>query len=92
VGDKRRVISVDAEGKITSLYDDDFPLPEGKTKIVRASRVEPDPEGGWRVTLTRHPALGSSGGKILARNVVKRRDALSLEVEAVNKILLKKKG
>lgn len=77
-------------GVIRTLYKDD--LPKGKQTVARASNVEPDPAGGWTVQLTDHPLNGAHAGKVIARNVERREDALKAEVDYINTHILGAKG
>lgn len=85
-----RVYVIDEQGNITTLYSDDLPVAKlGQQKISRASNVEPSPDGnGWLVQLADNPLNGEHAGRVIARNVQRRDEAIRLEVEYINKHIL----
>ncbi len=70
------VIAFDALGRARSVYNDDLApvlAALGPTSVVRASHVEPDPDGGWYADLT------PVGGPVL-RGFKLRQEALDAEL------------
>lgn len=74
-------IMFEPDGSVRFIHDDDLAeLFEGEeTKTVRASRVEPHPDGGWAADMS------PSGGPVLygkdGKPFLTRRAALAAEVE-----------
>jgi hypothetical protein len=80
---ERFVIKITTEGKMQFIYNDRLRglLTHGKSKVVRASHVEPAPEGGW--TADMEPV----GGPILGPFPL-RSEALAAEVAWIEKNVL----
>jgi hypothetical protein len=78
-----RVYRIKPDGNVSTLYYDDGP-DLGNDVRLRASEVEPNPDGGWDVVLTDHPNNGKYAGHVVARGVAKRKDAIALEVAFIN--------
>jgi len=78
-----KIFSVDQDGNIHCLYADSLHA-MGKVKdVVRASHVEPNPDGGWDVTLTDDPRNGEYKGAFIG-NFPTRKEALEAEVDFIN--------
>ena len=60
-----QLITVDENGKVLSLYDDNLPN-LGKRKITRASNVEPDEDGNWIVRFSRNEHSGRYSSRYMA--------------------------
>lgn len=78
----RHVIEIDAEGRLTFVYDDELAdlLQLGETDVRRASRVE-HVAGGWE------PDMAPVGGPVLPVERL-RRDALASERAWLEKRLI----
>lgn len=72
------------DGTMLAVYDDDLP-DLGPRVVPRASHVEPDPAGGWTVTLTDIPENGRHAGRVIASHVPRRAEALRLEAEFIQR-------
>jgi len=94
-----KVLSIEADGSLTALYDDDLPR-VGPRQIVRASTVEPDEHGLWTVQLSDDPLNKQFAGeylynewatdkdKIHAKKFERREEALAAEVAFINTYIL----
>lgn len=71
------------DGKVRHIYTEKFDQIEGKTNVTRASHVEPDESGGWKVDFS------PIGGEVVA-GFKKRSEALQYEEGVVNEWLIKK--
>jgi hypothetical protein len=83
----RKILKIDSDGNIQCLYADSLHA-LGKVKdVARASHVEPNPDGGWDVTLTDDPRNGEYKGAFIG-NYPTRREALEAEVSFINANIL----
>lgn len=76
--------------QVIAIHDDDMieRAKPDKLEIVRASHVEPDPEGGWQVTLSQAAVMGKHAGKVIARRVPRHDEALRIEREYIEREVL----
>jgi hypothetical protein len=76
---------------VLAVHDDDLVerLRPASCVPVRASHVEPDPEGGWQVTLSQAGVLGEHKGLVIARRVPRHDEALRIEREYLEREVLK---
>lgn len=84
-----RCYRVDPAGNVVCLYSDDGP-DLGPATVVRASDVEPGPDGTWQVTLSDHAENGALRRRVIGTGFKRRRDALAFEVDFIHNEILRK--
>ena len=83
----RKILKIDSDGNIQCMYADSLHA-LGKVKdVARASHVEPNPNGGWDVTLTDDPRNCKFIGHFIG-NFPTRKEALEAEVSFINNNIL----